>query len=257
MEEHFIPGVHNYCDRWCDRCPFTARCRVYVSEQEFSEDAKDPADPAFWQNIKKNFEGVLEMLNKMMAEMGIDPEEMDKLPAPKPDPDIQALEIAMREKTARYANAVDDFFRGNAPYFEEKGEELEAQIQDGRPVDVEKWQFFQDAVDVIRWYQYFISAKIHRAVNSMEHLEEFDDPKQSDSNGSAKVVIIAIERSLGAWEVLSRQLPEKHAEIVGLQRQLQYLHTELCRLFPDWNAFHRPGFDDEPGQTMRLDFNPN
>lgn len=257
MEDHFIPGVHNYCDRWCERCPFTARCRVYASEQELSEEAKDPADPAFWQNIKKNFEGVLEMLNKMMEEMGIDPEEVEKVPAPKPDPDIQALEKTMREKTMQYANAVDDFFRENAPYFERKGEELEAQIEDGRPVDVESWQFFQDAVDVIRWYQYFISAKIHRAVNSLEHLETFDDPLQSDSNGSAKVAMIAIERSLGAWELLSRQLSEKQGEIIRLQQQLQHLRAETSRLFPHWNGFHRPGFDDEPGNTLRLDFNPN
>ena len=23
---NFISGIHNYCDRWCERCPFTARC---------------------------------------------------------------------------------------------------------------------------------------------------------------------------------------------------------------------------------------
>jgi hypothetical protein len=21
-----IPGVYNYCDRWCERCPLTSRC---------------------------------------------------------------------------------------------------------------------------------------------------------------------------------------------------------------------------------------
>lgn len=257
MEEHFIAGVHNYCDRWCERCPFTSRCRVFADEQEMSDAAKDPSDPAFWHNIKKSFEDVLEMLNRMMEEMGIDPEEIEKIHPPKPDPDISALEKNMREKSMRYANAVNDFFQTNSAFFQQKGEELEGQIQDGKPVDVERWQFFQDAVEVIQWYQYFISAKVHRAITSMEHLEAFDDPLQSDSNGSAKIAILAIERSLGGWEVVRQQMPEKSEEILELQRQLQHLRTEMERIFPNWNHFHRPGFDDEPGAKLRLDFNPN
>ena len=29
----FISGIYNYCDRWCERCRFTAYCRVYDTEQ--------------------------------------------------------------------------------------------------------------------------------------------------------------------------------------------------------------------------------
>lgn len=258
MEDGFIPGVHNYCDRWCDRCPFTARCRVFASEQELSEEAKDPSDPAFWKNIKKSFEDVLDMLNRVMEEMGIDPDEAEDITGDqKPDPEIQALERIMREKTMLYANSVNDFFRENTRYFEQKEEELGEQIDDGRPVDVEQWQFFQDAIDVVRWYQYFISAKVHRAINSLDHRQFFDDPKQNDANGSAKIAMVAINRSMGAWDVIGLQLPEKLDDILELQRQLHHLRAEMNRLFPDWERFHRPGFDDEPGNMMRLDFNPN
>jgi hypothetical protein len=24
-----ISGIYNYCDRWCERCPFTLRCATY------------------------------------------------------------------------------------------------------------------------------------------------------------------------------------------------------------------------------------
>ena len=34
----FIPGIFNYCDRWCERCPFTARCLNFaLSEEQFAE----------------------------------------------------------------------------------------------------------------------------------------------------------------------------------------------------------------------------
>ncbi len=31
--ENFIPGIYNYCDRWCERCPFTDRCMNYAMEK--------------------------------------------------------------------------------------------------------------------------------------------------------------------------------------------------------------------------------
>ncbi|HTV00428.1 MAG TPA: hypothetical protein VMF13_07835, partial [Luteitalea sp.] len=39
----YIVGIFNYCDRWCERCPLTSRCRVFASTVEM--DASD--DPLF------------------------------------------------------------------------------------------------------------------------------------------------------------------------------------------------------------------
>ena len=38
-DPRFISGIHNYCDRWCERCPLTSRCLGYAVEQQ---DAGDP-----------------------------------------------------------------------------------------------------------------------------------------------------------------------------------------------------------------------
>ncbi len=37
VREGFIVGIFNYCDRWCERCPLTSRCRVFadMAELEF------------------------------------------------------------------------------------------------------------------------------------------------------------------------------------------------------------------------------
>ncbi len=38
-DEHgFIPGIHNYCDRWCERCPFSSRCRAFAIEMTIAVD---------------------------------------------------------------------------------------------------------------------------------------------------------------------------------------------------------------------------
>lgn len=30
----FISGIYNYCDRWCERCPFTSRCMNFALDEE-------------------------------------------------------------------------------------------------------------------------------------------------------------------------------------------------------------------------------
>src|ERR1044072_83550 len=30
----FIVGIFNYCDRWCDACAFTSRCRLFADGAE-------------------------------------------------------------------------------------------------------------------------------------------------------------------------------------------------------------------------------
>lgn len=30
---NFIAGIYNYCVRWCERCPFTARCLVSPAQE--------------------------------------------------------------------------------------------------------------------------------------------------------------------------------------------------------------------------------
>ena len=40
-DQGFIPGVYNYCDRWCERCPFASRCRSYAMELTLRIDGGD------------------------------------------------------------------------------------------------------------------------------------------------------------------------------------------------------------------------
>src|SRR4051812_22950178 len=55
-DSHFIPGIYNYCDRWCERCAFTHRCRVYSTQQEFEEQISEDRtehNQAFWDQLEK------------------------------------------------------------------------------------------------------------------------------------------------------------------------------------------------------------
>ena len=54
-ENNFIPGIFNYCDRWCERCPLTARCSVYAmveDEQQADEYAGGDSGSVLAQSAK-------------------------------------------------------------------------------------------------------------------------------------------------------------------------------------------------------------
>ncbi len=54
----FISGIYNYCDRWCERCPFTSRCLLYATENEEPDDpaSRDIRNAEFWQKVESIFE---------------------------------------------------------------------------------------------------------------------------------------------------------------------------------------------------------
>src|SRR4030095_14146420 len=44
----FIVGIFNYCDRWCEACAFTSRCRLFADRAEM-EASLDPGLKALAQ----------------------------------------------------------------------------------------------------------------------------------------------------------------------------------------------------------------
>lgn len=71
-EEKFISGIHNFCDRWCERCTFTARCRVAEMEAETTDEERDINNEAFWRRLAANFAEAKQMLQEVTEEHGID-----------------------------------------------------------------------------------------------------------------------------------------------------------------------------------------
>ena len=73
-----------------------------------------------------------------------------------------------------------------------------------------------------------------------------DDPEyQSDYDGSAKIAVIAIERSMQCWIKLYDLLPDEEHHFLKLLSMLERLKSMTIQEFPAAMAFKRPGFDDE------------
>jgi hypothetical protein len=106
----------------------------------------------------------------------------------------------------------------------------------------------QECLEIIQWYLHFIYVKSHRALAEWIEQDEYDlelPPSQRSYNGTAKIVLISVERSINAWALLMDMMPGQEDAILGLLAMLQRLQRMVEAEFPDARSFIRPGFDTE------------
>lgn len=234
---NLISGIYNYCDRWCERCPLTSRCLVYATEQEdddnLSPESQDIRNANFWRKLNSIMDETRLMITEWANQAGIDLTQSEDERQTRNQTRRQLVDNHPVTKGAKkYANAASDWFR-----------ELDQTSVSEK--------FDPDARDVIQWYQYQIAVKTMRALSGRkEELEDepglADQPK--DSDGSAKVALIGIDRSIIGWRLMQVSLAEHADSVVPLLLQLERLRNRVEKHFPDARAFVRPGFDDAEPQ---------
>jgi hypothetical protein len=236
-DKRFIAGIYNYCDRWCERCPQTSRCLNFsISEEEFADpEARDIRNEAFWKKLSGILGETLELLRESAKEWGVELETLDTME------DIENLkardEVVENHLLSRaaksYIKRVEDWFKERETLFFE----IAAAAREGVSLE--------EAIEVIRWYQYFICAKIMRAVRGKtEEEEERCDEFPSDSDGSAKIGLIAIDRSIAAWAVIQHYATDSDMEVINVIAFLDGLRQAGEETFPNARSFIRPGFDE-------------
>lgn len=241
---NFISGIYNYCDRWCERCPFTSRCLVYASEKEDEEnepESRDINNAAFWQKLTSIFEQTREMIAAWAEENGVDLE-AEEARAARDEHDRDMEDARNHELTI----AAEDYAVKVRKWFEE---EFGMEVSDDsgeRPAETsENQESIQDASEVIHWYQFQIAAKTVRGLMSRDDEdEEEEDSLSRHSDGSIKVALIAMDRSISAWRIMQLALPDKAETIVPLILALESLRLNTEKAFPRARDFIRPGFDE-------------
>ena len=228
-ENNFVPGIFNFCDRWCERCPLTARCRVYAKELEYADGERDAVlQEAFCRNLQSIFNETKEMLREAAAERGIDIDTLDL---------EEAGEIIELKRRAVEQQGI---MKLAEKYTKQAGIFLHAQDLSGETTDPIRLEMLQ----IIGRYYCFIGAKINRALYAEADYEEDADPDafRSDGDGSMKIALIAVDRSITAWKVLLTD--ETQREIKPLIRLLETLRRMCEEKFPNARDFLRPGFDE-------------
>jgi hypothetical protein len=244
--DQFISGIYNYCDRWCERCTLRNKCLSFAMDPDLrTEDSprNDPDNEAFWESISENFQLAFEMLQEGAEKWGIDlnaePDE-PYIARERRREELVEKDPLLKEAMA-YAEAVTRWMDERKTLIGEKVRQAEREVEmdipghDPLPDAIA----LHEAIEVIRWYQYFLYPKISRALMGL-----MDDERDmfDDVYGSAKIALIAIERSIGAWQTLGQQMKQSD-DVLDLQIRLARIKRELEKRIPEAMSFNRPGFD--------------
>lgn len=235
-EENYIEGIYNFCDQWCERCDFTDRCRNLKDERIFDQEVE-----------KHNTES-----EEKMEDL---PDENESLTEEKDD--FLSFES---DEESDYNKAREDFF---SSYQKTKRHPLSI-LSDEYSWAVHKWLLQQHKIfkkditrwiargqademingfDVLLWYHFFIHVKLKRAINGYYELQDFEFAEY-DMNGTAKIAMIAIERSLEAMRIMNRHLKTERPAIEQFRAQLEKIRIMTEEMFPEARSFIRPGFDE-------------
>ncbi|HDO06784.1 MAG TPA: hypothetical protein ENG85_03785 [Bacteroidetes bacterium] len=264
-EENFIPGIYNYCDRWCERCIYTDRCRTFSMEKEIVEALEEDKqrkksmeeNKQFWNQIDKAVSEAAETYNDLLPNTKeeslseikflFDDEEEDAAEAMKDfKENVRKAENNPLSRAAfKYEKAVTKWFadRKNKLQIEYDRNTKNTGVQ---YPGIEKELILKqlsDAIDVIQWYQIQMGIKIQRAFTSAYEEETdggFFEGLPKDSEGSAMVALTGIDRSMGAWNVLYKTLNPEKKSIAPFITLLFLLRAELIKLFPGATTFQWP-----------------
>src|SRR5882762_8040316 len=274
-ERDFISGIYNYCDRWCEKCPFTSRCRVYFTEAA-DGDLDDPEvhdinNEKFWRKLESIFREAHEKIAAWAEEAGVDLEsdESQAAIAEHEQREQEADEHQLSQLARQYAMTVQEWFAEE--FVTEQNVRYNMMIDADAALEID----VAGAAEVLRWYQFFVAAKVIRALMSRsrddyslvertagddpfaETVEDEDDDfdaapdyVQDDGNGSAKIALIAIDRSTAAWHAMEMCLPGKSDSIAPIVAELERIRWLLEQEFPDARGFMRPGFDEADSELV-------
>ena len=220
-----------------------------TGEQSDDPESSDINNEKFWQSISDIFKVTRELLEESAKEMGIDLTDIDFEESTREeavkDKIVKNHECSRAAK--KYDQMVDGFFESeyvpslqvvDSEHVQNAAEFQKIDVLDGPPT-------LDEMVEIIHWYQHFIGVKLMRAVRgTLGHAEEFMEDFPKDSDGSAKVALIAIDRSMAAWGHMYRFFPSHQDQIMTIIMHLERLRNRVEALFPEARAFVRPGFDD-------------
>ncbi len=211
----YVPGVYNYCDRWCERCIFVHRCRVgrvdmddaaYENEGSDLPASKEerfrrimdelrnpPTDLATPSDGDDEADELPEALDDAREEDNTDDgtgwsvEEMNAMTqmSPEEETEWERKRAGKRKQVEAhvlmtYGNTYLDlcqvWLETNTEALRTKGIDLSRRDMGVHPLGP-AGLLLREAVDAIMWYRTMMAAKLHRALSGLiDYEDERDDP---------------------------------------------------------------------------------
>ena len=228
VQDGFIVGIFNYCDRWCEQCPLTNRCRVFASlaEIDFEKSNGPLTEPRMIRERRR--------LAEQVAEWHAEAEELGADSLPTPGERVGQLPADLEP-----SGGVDPDVIANGPVIRKRMKQLS---MSANPT-------VRLAVETIDYFSLFVPMKMVRAFSQVADSGPGD--QQSDANGSGKAAVLGLERMDSAWRLLIATHHVSASVASPFLAEIARMQRNLKRALPNARGFVRPGFD-EPDDVKML-----
>ena len=219
-----IPGVHHYCDEWCDHCAVTARCLAFrCTEIHRKSKGRASSDPPF-----QSTEEMIEFTRALAAAEGTGTPELDELLTQGAHGGGFRTSDPLAQTAIEYALAV-------SMWLVLSPEELRSLRRGSLPGPEE----------VVLWFHLRIYLKLTRALLTRQRVLAGLSGLHEDAIGCAKLTLVSVRRSRKALAQLNT--PATSPTVTPLLGLLDVLEKGIHERFPDARRFVRVGLDVPAG----------
>jgi hypothetical protein len=215
-----IPGVHHYCDEWCDYCAVTRRCLAFRCMKEWRKQrGRPPADPPF-----ASMDEAARFTRELADAEGMRTDELDAILA---DPSG----FSDRASSDPLASTAWEYAVGVAVLMMPVTTTIAA--LEPRPAG-------PGPEEIVLWCHLRIYMSVFQALTSAER-RLATDTGGDDALGCAKRTIVMAARSRRALQAI--RTVDRAAEIDALVSLLGVLEQGIDERFPGARSFVRLGLD--------------
>jgi hypothetical protein len=222
MDPSIIMGIYQGCDQWCMYCPATRHCLAYRCNPEIESGKQD-----IHRSLADRLHEGMTFMKQLCEAEGQPTPELDAILSDSPRTPPAAIQIddPIERMGRRYAHLSDALLISRRDF----------------PFEMKRRESGPTAFEVFAWFHQLVPAKIYRALYGAALAARGDDRLQQDSQVSAKVALIGIDRSIEALGTMAVEEDDPRLEL--LQAQLRRLRREVDARFPLARAVIRPGLD--------------
>jgi len=220
-DPQIIPGVHHYCDEWCDYCRVTTRCLLFrcTALHRKSQGLSD-SDPSF-----ATFAEAASFTRAVSAAEGLRTDELDALLSHPPGESGIETSDPLADMAWEYAERIATMI---GPVALQWAKEARTVSGDG-----------PSAAETVLYYQLRIYMRVFRALVARER--HAGGAQSEEARGCAKVALISIDRSLDALSRLADAFSTD--DLRDLRELLGRLRDGLEARVPAARGYVRIGLD--------------
>jgi hypothetical protein len=215
-DTRLIPGVHHYCDEWCERCPNTRRCLAFRCEAAYRKlKGLGDGEPTF-RRAREASEFARQLAEVEGREM--------------PQSGAQGSQEAGFKSDDPLARTAWEYALAVSMWLVLSPDDLRKLRVGATP----------SSEEVVLWFHFRIYLKLLRALVAHERTLADVRLGNDEANGCAKLTLVAVRRSRNALIHLKADGAPAVGPLVTL---LETLERGIDERFPDARGFVRVGLD--------------